>query len=35
MLYAIKADDAVVYVGCAENLEDEYKYHQIKILEAR
>lgn len=35
MLYAIKADDAVVYVGCAEDLKDEYKYHQRKMLEVK
>ena len=34
MLYAIKADNEIAYIGCTDNLREEYDYHQIKLKEA-
>ena len=33
MLYAIKADNEIAYVGCTDNLKEAYKYHQRKLME--
>jgi hypothetical protein len=35
MLYAIKVDEAVVYVGCTNNLKEEYDWHEKNFLEAQ